>query len=171
MECETNAKTFAYDQLKFAKEVRRVELKKLRKALRRGLRSDTLEAEESRTNLRVKEFHVWREREEQRQLLLPDYEGYEQILDDELVNRGYPVIVEAEQLAPEVDMTMSYLLTQVEMENSLATDYGSIVDATKSMAVELQAGIEAFDEKEKTVTLYSYYYYYCNFNWSYFIYD
>ena len=64
---------------------------------------------------------------------------------------GFPKIEPEREMAPEEEMVMSYLLTQIEMELSLADDYDSISEATKTMAIELQTEIKAFDQKEKEV--------------------
>jgi len=65
---------------------------------------------------------------------------------------GYPAIPSDKEVVPEEEFVMSFLLTQVEMEVSLAGDYDSIVEATKTLAVELQQGLLAFDASEKKVT-------------------
>ena len=54
-------------------------------------------------------------------------------------------------MVPEEEFVMSFLLTQTEMELSLAGDYESITEATKTMALELQQGIIGFDSNEKKV--------------------
>lgn len=81
---------------------------------------------------------------------------------------GYPAIPVEKEVPPEEEYVFSFLLTQVtwrcpqvgpipdpflllqvEMEVSLAGDYDSITEATKTMALELQQGILAFDSNEK----------------------
>ena len=49
----------------------------------------------------------------------------------------------------EEEIVMSFMLTQVEMEASLANDYDSISEATRKIAKDLQEDILTYDAKEK----------------------
>ena len=51
MACEHNAKLYAYDQLKIATKTKQVELRAMRNAVHRQLRSDTHEAQKARFGL------------------------------------------------------------------------------------------------------------------------
>eukprot|EP01038_Epipyxis_sp_PR26KG_P008891 gene8891-11991_t len=147
--CEHTAKVFAYDQLKYANEIKKVEMVKLRKALRPVLKNDTLEEQEARARLREEHVALYRAREIKKQQLRKELDGWPAIIEAELVEQGFPKIEPEREMAPEEEMVMSYLLTQIEMEMSLGADYESIVEATKTMAIELQSEIKTFDDKEK----------------------
>ena len=54
-----------------------------------------------------------------------------------------------ELMRDEVEISMSFLITQVEMESALAVDYDSISEATRKIAGDLQEDILSFDTKEK----------------------
>jgi hypothetical protein len=58
------------------------------------------------------------------------------------------------EIVPEEELVMSFMLTQLEMEFSLSHDYDSIENAVKNLTVELKNGILEFDEKEKHVFIY-----------------
>lgn len=151
MACEHTVKLFAYDQLKIATKVKAVELRALRNSLHRCLRADTLEEERARAALCADHAAYNRAREAKRQQLQRELAGWGTAVEAELRDAGFPPI-EPELLAvPEEEFTMSYMLTQVEMEASLRNDYDSIAEATKAMTMELQQGIRDFDETEKKV--------------------
>ena len=80
-----------------------------------------------------------------------EYGGWSDTIEAELYSLGFPAIPIEKEFPTEEEFVMSFLLTQVEMEISLAADYDSITDATKTMAIELQQGIISFDSMEKNV--------------------
>jgi len=75
--------------------------------------------------------------------------GSESYIEQEAVIQGYPAIEKDDDLLTEEELTMSFILTQLEMEQSLRQDYESILEASRSMALELQVGIQEFDSTEK----------------------
>ena len=94
------------------------------------------------------------ERERRRQLLRAEYGDWSDTIEAELYSQGYPALAVEKEVVPEEEFVMSFLLTQTEMELSLAGDYESITEATKTMALELQQGIIGFDSNEKKVPLF-----------------
>jgi hypothetical protein len=72
-------------------------------------------------------------------------------VEQELCSQGYLPIDNDEDMLTEEELVMSFLLTQIEMEASLEADYNSILEASKSMAIELQTSIKEFDTTEKKV--------------------
>ena len=152
MACEHSVKLFAYDQLKVASKVKAVELRAMRNAIHRTLRSDTKEEERARAALCADHAAYNHSREQKRAQLQRELTGWNSAIEAELRDAGFPPI-EPEHLAvPEEEFVMSYMLTQVEMELSLKTDYDSVAEATKSMTMEIQQGIREFDETEKKVS-------------------
>lgn len=151
MACEHSAKLYAYDQLKVATKVKAVEMRAMRNAVHRQLRSDTLPEQRARAQLCADHSAYNRSRDAKRAQLQRELSGYNRAIELELADAGFPAI-EPEHLAvPEEESVMSYMLTQLEMEISLKCDYDSISEATKSMAMELQQGIKDFDDTEKRV--------------------
>mmetsp|Transcript_15647 Transcript_15647/g.21453 ORF Transcript_15647/g.21453 Transcript_15647/m.21453 type:complete len:1759 (-) Transcript_15647:115-5391(-) len=147
--CDHQAKLFAYDQLKFSAEVKRVAMKQLRSALLGELLTDTVEAENRRARSREEQRLYYVERERRRRQLQQELGDWADTIEAELYSAGYPAIPVDKEVVPEEEFVMSFLLTQVEMEVSLAGDYDSITEATKTLAVELQQGLLAFDASEK----------------------
>lgn len=181
--CDHQAKLFAYDQLKFSAEVKRVAMKQLRAAVISELMTDTcnalklnpplfspcggpiqylsapltvvvcaVEAEQRRARTREEQRQYLQERERRKQLLRAEYGDWSDTVEAELYSQGYPALPVEKEVVPEEEFVMSFLLTQTEMELSLAGDYDSIMEATKTMALELQQGIIGFDSTEKKVT-------------------
>jgi hypothetical protein len=161
--CEHNAKLFVKDQLKQTSHVEKVELKLFRIALRKEMIGDTLESEHMRDAKRSEQLVYYFDREKYkerlRRELYPESMGMNETvnryLEEELVNtyHSYP-IEKMDDMLTEEELTMSLMLTQLEMENSLQQDYLSIIQATKSMANELQETINEFDEVERTVSFF-----------------
>ncbi len=153
--CEHNAKVFAYDQLKIASALKRSEIKLLRRSLHRTLMSDTVEAEQARANGRREQLKYYVERETKREQVRREMggSGWHKTIEAEVVAAGYPPIEPQQEVVPEEEAVMSYLLTHLEMEGSLGGDYDSITEASKSLAIELQAGIRDFDTVEKRVSV------------------
>jgi len=149
MACEHNAKVFTYDQLKMSSEVKRVEMRAMRNAIHRKFQSDTIAEQEARSVLCFEHDEYNRQRDIKRAELHRTLAGWDKTIEAELIDAGYPPADPEYEAVPEEEFVMSYLLTQIEMELSLAHDYDSILDATKSMVVELQHGIKSFDEAEK----------------------
>jgi hypothetical protein len=151
MACEHTVKLFAYDQLKVATKVKGAELRAMRNALHRALRADTPEEERSRAALCADHAAYSRARNAKRQQLQRELGGWGAVIEAELVEAGYPPIAPEDLAVPEEEFVMSYMLTQIEMELSLRTDYDSVSEATKAMTMEMQQGIREFDETEKKV--------------------
>jgi hypothetical protein len=151
MACEHTVKLFAYDQLKVATKVKGAELRAMRNALHRALRADTPEEERSRAALCADHAAYNRARNAKRQQLQRELGGWGAVIEAELAEAGYPPIAPEDLAVPEEEFVMSYMLTQIEMELSLRTDYDSVSEATKAMTMEMQQGIREFDETEKKV--------------------
>jgi hypothetical protein len=151
MACEHNTKLYTYDQLKIASKVKAVEMRAMRNAVHRKLRSDTVYEERARKELCDEHKDYNRKRDAKRAQLHRELRGWEQTIEQELEAAGFPPIEPEHLSVPEEEFVMSYMLTQIEMEISLKNDYDSITEATKSMALELQQGIKDFDNTEKTV--------------------
>ena len=149
--CEHEAKLFAYDQLKVAALVKKNEMRALRNALHRQLRADTFEEEHRRAQLLQEHRDYNRTRNTHRARLQCELQGWGETIEAELREMGFPPIEAEHEAVPEEEAVMSYMLTQIEMEVSLAGDYESIVEATKNMALELQTGLREFDQTEKKV--------------------
>ncbi len=160
--CEHNSKLFVKDQLKQTAHIERVELKLFRIALRKEFIGDTLESEYMRDSKRSEQLVYYYDREKYKEQLRRELypqsmgmnETVNKYLEEELVNnyQSYP-LDKMDDMLTEEELAMSYMLTQLEMENSLQQDYGSIILATKSMANELQETINDFDETEKSVSV------------------
>jgi hypothetical protein len=111
-----------------------------------------VEAEQRRARTREEQRQYLQERERRKQLLRAEYGDWSDTVEAELYSQGYPALPVEKEVVPEEEFVMSFLLTQTEMELSLAGDYDSIMEATKTMALELQQGIIGFDSTEKKVT-------------------
>lgn len=166
MACEHAIKVFAYDQLKQVAHIKADDLGLLRKDLRKHLRSDRLEIQAARENLRRIQYDQWLTYETAKYKLLLEYNGskpyddndifdtrYKSItfIEEELAAAGYVKLSKEEDLLTEEELVMSYLLTQLEMEESLSNDYDSILTATQKMAQELLQSVADFDVSEKQV--------------------
>ena len=149
MACEHNAKVFTYDQLKMSSEVKKVEMRAMRNAIHHKFQSDTIAEQEARAVLCFEHDEYNRQRDMKRAELHRTLAGWDKTIEAELADAGYPPADPEYEAVPEEEYVMSYLLTQLEMELSLANDYDSILDATKSMVIELQHGIKSFDAAEK----------------------
>lgn len=147
--CEHNAKVFIYDQLKIISKIKHVELRAIRNAIHRNLRSDTFEEQDRRKQLCHEHDQYNKQRDIKRAELHRLLGGWDKTIEVELKEAGYPMIEKEFEAVPEEEYVMSYMLTQIEMEISLSNDYDSITMATKSMAEELQNGIKDFDDIEK----------------------
>lgn len=152
MACDHNVKLFAYDQLKVTSEVKIYELKLLRKALSDELKADTIEAQQARSQRRREQHKFNKERHEKKMNLLNELGGWNEAIEAELEDLGYPRISPEEEILAEEEYVMSYMLIQIEMESSLESDYDSIIEASKSMTIDLQNGIKEFDHTEKRVS-------------------
>lgn len=150
--CEHNAKLFVYDQLKQAGQVKKNEMRALRNALHRQLRADTHEQEAARAKLLVEHRAYNMERNKRKAALHRELFGWGDTIEAELREMGYPPIDPELEAVPEEEAVMSFMLTQIEMELSLAGDYDSIQEATRSMAIELNQSIQDLDETEKSVS-------------------
>ncbi len=151
--CEHNAKVFAYDQLKAAAALKKQELKLLRRSVHEVLLSDPIEAQHARDAIRDEQLQYYHARETQREQVRRDMggAGWHKTIEAEVVAAGFPPIPLEQEVPPEEEGVMSFLLTHLEMEASLTGDYDSITEASKSLALELQAGIREFDVVEKKV--------------------
>jgi len=147
--CEHQAKLFVYDQLKLTNHTKKSEMKQLRKSILHELNQDTLEHQDSREKIRILQFDYYRDRQKKKEALYREYHVVDRILEEDLINQGYPPISKDEDVLTEEELTMSFMITQVEMEVSLLNDYNSILDASKAMANELQEKMEEFDSLEK----------------------
>jgi hypothetical protein len=160
--CEHFAKLFTYDQLKATASVAKGEMVALRRALHGELMSDTAEATHAREAHRAEQRAYHADRMTRREALKHYYYGQgsampsrylttaqEAFLDGELAQMGYGAIAPAEDMLTEEELVMSFLIKQIEMEASLRQDYESILEASRSMALDLQSGIEEFDTTEK----------------------
>lgn len=126
-----------------------MESRKLRNGIHRCLRADTFEEQENRRKIRLKQEAAYVARERKRHELLKELGGWDATIEAELEALGYPAIAMEQEICTEEEFVMSYMLTQIEMELALKGDYDSITEATKSMAVELHADIQQFDENER----------------------
>eukprot|EP00981_Chlorochromonas_danica_P005459 scaffold1091_cov164-Ochromonas_danica.AAC.82 len=164
MACEHAIKVFAYDQLKQVAHIKADDLGLLRKDLRKHLRSDRLEIQAARENLRRTQYDQWLTYATAKYKLLLEYNGskpyddndifdtrYKSMtfIEEELAAAGYVKLSKEEDLLTEEELVMSYLLTQLEMEESLSNDYDSILTATQKMAQELLQSVADFDVSEK----------------------
>ena len=70
-------------------------------------------------------------------------------IESELQALGLEEVPEQHVMRDEEEIVMSFMLTQVEMEASLANDYDSISEATRKIAKDLQEDILTYDAKEK----------------------
>ena len=151
MACDHNAKLYTYDQLKVSTKLKQVEMRAMRNAIHRTLRADTFDEQRARAALCADHANYNATRDAKRMQLQKELRGWNRTIEDELKDAGFPPI-DPEQLAvPEEEYCMSFMLTQIEMELSLKTDYDSITEATKTMAMEIQQGIREFDDTEKKV--------------------
>lgn len=123
--CEHNAKVFAYDQLKATAALRKIELSKLKVALRKELRKDSKEAEEARAVQRREMLKYYREREIKREQVRRELggPGWWKTIEAEVVAAGFPAIDQVTEPVPEEESVMSYMLTHLEMDASLSSDY------------------------------------------------
>ena len=153
MASDHNAKLYTYDQLKISTKLKQVEMRAIRNSLHRTLRADTFDEQKARQLLCADHFNYNASRDAKRLQLQQELRGWDRTIEDELRDAGYPPIDPVELAVPEEEYCMSYMLTQIEMELSLKTDYDSITEATKTMAMEIQQGIREFDETEKKVKL------------------
>jgi hypothetical protein len=132
--------------------MQKTELKALRSSIGEELRRDTFDHLLSREQLRNTQLQYFEDRQRRKEALFREYKVADRILEEELTNQGFPPIPADEDVLTEEELAMSYLLSQVEMETILYDDYSSIVDATKTMATELQQKISEFDALEKDVS-------------------
>jgi hypothetical protein len=165
--CEHQGKLFVKDQLKLTTHVQKTELRLFRIDLRRELLTDSIEIESRRAAKRVQQLQYYYDREIQKEVLRRElyprstttYSNgmmnatVNKALEEELTKHHQsPPIDPLEDMLTEEELCMSFLLTQVEMEQSLEQDYNSILQATKTMAREIQDGLESFDVAEKNVS-------------------
>jgi hypothetical protein len=116
------------------------------------LRKDTFGTLQARQVKRKEQLEYYNHRETKKEEICREYhERNPRILEEEVNRTGLLPIEPEEDMLTEEELAMSFLLTQVEMEASLENDYHSILDASKSMAIELQASIKEFDNTEKKV--------------------
>lgn len=161
---EHAVKVFAYDQLKQVAHVKAQELGLLRRGLHRHLRSDRKEVQAQRMQQRQIQYEQWLVYEEAKYKLLLQYNGsagYDEsdisnpqfkssrFIEEELQVLGYVPLSKDEDVLTEEELVMSYLLTQLEMEESLGGDYDSVLAATQKMSKELLKTIGDFDGNEK----------------------
>lgn len=150
--CEHQSKLFVYEQIKQTSHISKDEVKLFRKGLKKELWLDQADSVTTRELKRQEQLDYYYHRETKREQLRREYGGADRsFLERELVNEGLPPIDKDEDLLTEEELVMSFILTQIEMEASLTDDYNSILDASKTMAIELQAAIKEFDITEKKV--------------------
>lgn len=124
-------------------------MKKLRQGMHKLLSGDTKEAENSRAVGRA-------ERKRLLKLSETDHEGNLSGAHSVKVGEDgeeFDPETTDDVLASEEEIVMSCMLTQLEMEGSLAEDYDSISQATKQQSSDLQTSIVKFDDKEKHVSI------------------
>jgi hypothetical protein len=150
MTCEHAAKVFVYDQMKSVNEVRAQELKLMRKKLTEIFAQDTLHTQESRIIARAVQQQQLATRASVRRQLEKEWgQGWDKEIDDELIARNLPYIDDDSQIKAEEEIMLGYLVQEVTMENVLADDYQSVIDATKQASIDLLASIKGFDDEEK----------------------
>jgi hypothetical protein len=151
--CEHQAKLFVYEQIKQTSHIQRLEMIAFRKGLKKELRNDTFDAIHSREGKRLEQLDYYVYREKKREEIRREYkDNSSRFLEEELLQMGIPAIEQDDDMLTEEELAMSFLLTQIEMEKSLFNDYESILDASKTMAIELQNNIKEFDQTEKSVS-------------------
>ena len=132
--CEHNAKLFAYDQAQNTLRVKQDELKALRKALRHVFMhspESTIEAETARENNRQRQRDQLVKRKNKRKQLEKDLADYPDTIEMELQELGLSDIAPENMIREEEEICMSFILTQVEMEATLANDYDRYVFLTQ----------------------------------------
>ena len=78
-----------------------------------------------------------------------ELQGWTATVDQDLEKMGLPPIDPLDEIVPEEEYVMSFMLTEIEMELTLAQDYDSVIDATRTQAVHMQKTTLEFDDKEK----------------------
>lgn len=152
MACEHNAKVFAYDQAQNVVEVKNKEMKTLRTDFSHLMMfgpQSTPEAAEGREDTRIRQQKQMQKRQEKSAQLIEEMGNYPDAIENELQVLGLEEIPDQHIIRDEEEIVMSFMLTQVEMEASLANDYDSISDATRKIAKDLQEDILTYDAKEK----------------------
>ncbi len=150
LNCEHFIKEFVFNQFKVVAEKKKVEMVTLRRALRKILRADTKQAEKSREKVRDRQYKDYEKRElKRRELLSKDPRAYGDQVEIQLDRLGLKRVDPEKEVKPEEEVVMSYLLRQVEMEDSLGNDYESIVTATKKSSIDVQNDIKRFNDSEK----------------------
>jgi hypothetical protein len=177
--CEHAAKLFVYDQIKLTGHIKTKELRAFRVALAAELDHDSFDAIHVRELKRLEQLDYYRDREIRREQIRREIKGNasschclpspsihrlsvaclsvclvtapSMYVEQELCSQGYLPIDKDDDMLTEEELAMSFLLTQIEMEASLEADYSSILEASKSMAIELQTSIKEFDATEKKV--------------------
>ena len=126
----------------------------MRNALHRTLRADTFDEQQARAALCIEHANYNATRDIHRQQLAAGQNGNdENTLEAALRYAGFPPIDPVHLGVPEEEYVMSYMLTQIEMEQLLKTDWDSITEATKMMAVEFQQEIKKFEDTKKKVSV------------------
>ncbi len=150
MNCEHYIKEFVFNQFKNVTDKKKVEMITLRKAVRKVLRADTVQAEKSRAKVRDRQIKDFEKREmKRRELLTKDPSLYGDKVENQLDRLGLKRLEPSQEMKPEEEVVMSYVLRQIEMEESLGNDYESIVTATKKSSIDVQNDIKRFNESEK----------------------
>lgn len=147
-------KVFCHNLLKLASDTKRMELNHVRReGIRALVKDDSIEAQMQREDLRQQQLAYYEARENRKLDMCKERGGWSREVDKELDTMGMVSIDPKDEVVPEEEFVMSFILSQVELESTVASNYDLLIKETKSKAMEMSREISDFEQMEVKMLL------------------
>lgn len=137
---------FKFNQLDFVNPLKESELNIMRNSCHRTICLDTLEGEGARDNVRDLQLQHHYQREHNRRILMHKHNFINADVEAELLAMDLGPTDPNQEVRPEEEIVMSYMLRQIEMEIGIEKSYDLIDTFTKKKTAELLQSLVLFKD-------------------------